>query len=234
MFNQLILWLARIFIKLKHVFARDLTITMIPQKDSSDIVNAIMDSGPEKSNGKPAQNTKTTMMITETQLKQIYPASTSANRAKYLLFLNKYMPEYGISTLIRIWSYLAQIGHESGQLNYSEEIASGRAYEGRKDLGNTEPGDGIRFKGRGLIQLTGRANYQGLSNAFGIDFIQEPELLQTPEWAVKSSLWFWKSKKLNAIADSGDFRLLTRKINGGINGLADRIEIFERCKKYIV
>lgn len=173
-------------------------------------------------------------MITELQLKQIYPYSTSANRLKYLPYFNQYLKEYGITTDVRLWAYLSQIGHESGQLRYSEEIASGKAYEGRKDLGNTFEGDGIRFKGRGLIQLTGRANYQSLSNSFGVDFIQEPELLQEPEWAVKSSLWFWKAKNLNTIADSGNFELLTRRINGGLTGLSDRLEIFERCKKYIV
>lgn len=173
------------------------------------------------------------MIITDTQLKQIYPFSTSANRAKYLLYFNTLLPEYGITTLIRIQAYFAQIGHESGQLNYSEEIASGKAYEGREDLGNIHLGDGIWYKGRGLIQITGRSNYQTLSNAFGVDFIQEPELLQEPKWAVKSSLWFWKVKGLNAIADSGDFKFLTRKINGGYNGLSDRIEILERCKKYL-
>jgi len=173
-------------------------------------------------------------MITEQQLKLIYPFSSGKNRALYLPYLNQYMKEYEVTTLMRIWSYLAQVGHESGQLRYSEEIASGKAYEGREDLGNTEMGDGIWFKGRGLIQITGRFNYEKLSNAFGVDFIQEPELLQAPEWAVKSSLWFWKTKGLNAIVDTEDFEKLTRRINGGVNGLKDRLEIFERCKKHIV
>lgn len=173
-------------------------------------------------------------MLTDQILKQIYPFSTSENRLKYLPHLNQYMKEYGVITLIRIWSYLAQIGHESGQLRYSEEIASGKAYEGRKDLGNIEVGDGVKFKGRGLIQITGRFNYEKLSNTFGVDFIQDPELLKTPEWAIRSSLWFWETKGLNAIADTGDFEKLTRHVNGGINGLKDRLEIFERCKKYII
>lgn len=173
-------------------------------------------------------------MITEQQLKLIYPFSTSENRLKYLPYLNQYMKEYEITTLIRIWSYLSQIGHESGQLRYSEEIASGKSYEGRKDLGNTEIGDGIWYKGRGLIQITGRFNYEKLTNYFGVDFIQEPELLKIPEWAVKSSMWFWEYNDLNKLADTGDFEKLTRRINGGINGLKDRLEIFERCKKYII
>ncbi len=172
-------------------------------------------------------------MLTDQILKQIYPFSTLSNRLKYLPYFNQYLKQYDITTKQRLCCYLAQVGHESGQLNYSEEIASGKAYEGRKDLGNIEIGDGERFKGRGLIQITGRSNYQQLSNAFGIDFIQEPELLSSPEYAVLSSLWFWKIKNLNQISDSGNFELLTKKINGGLNGLKDRLEIFERCQKYI-
>ena len=172
-------------------------------------------------------------MITDQILKQIYPFSKPENRAKYLPHF-KHLSEYTITTLPRLWAYFAQIGHESGQLRYSEELASGLAYEGRKDLGNVNEGDGVKFKGRGLIQITGRFNYEKLSNSFGVDFIQEPELLETPEWAVKSSLWFWKLKGLNLIADSGDFKLLTKRINGGYNGITERLEIFERCKKYIV
>jgi len=172
-------------------------------------------------------------MLTDQILKQIYPFSSLSNRLKYLPYLNQYLKEYGIITKQRLCCYLAQIGHESGHLNYSEEIASGKTYEGRKDLGNTEIGDGERFKGRGLIQITGRSNYNRLSNYFGVDFIQEPELLESPEFAVKSSLWFWKINKLNNICDLGNFELLTRRINGGLNGLKDRKEIFDRCQKYI-
>jgi putative chitinase len=233
MINKIIQWLTHIYTNLRPVLKINWIVGTKQMNNLNNSATIITDLGQERSNGKHAQNIKTMMMITEPQLKQIYPFSTSINRAKYLPYLNKYMPEYEITSLIRIWSYMAQIGHESGQLNYSEEIASGKAYEGRKDLGNTEPGDGIRFKGRGLIQLTGRSNYQSLSNAFGIDFVREPELLKTPELAVKSSLWFWKSKNLNAIADSGDFKLLTKRINGGYTHLADRIEIFERCKRFI-
>lgn len=172
-------------------------------------------------------------MITDLQLQQIYPQSLTANRAKYLPYFNQYLPGYEVTTPIRLWSYFSQIGHESGQLRYNKEIASGQAYEGRKDLGNTEEGDGVRFKGRGLIQITGRSNYQVLSSDLGEDFINHPELLETPEYAVLSTFWFWETHDLNEIADTGDFEKLTRRINGGINGLADRLEIFNRCKLYI-
>ena len=141
------------------------------------------------------------MILTNEYLKKIYPNSTQANRDKYLPYLNKYMEEYEINNADRIAAFLAQIGHESVQLNYSEEIASGSAYEGRKNLGNIYPGDGKKYKGRGLIQITGRANYQQISDAFGIDFISHPELLATPEYAVKSACWWWYNRKLNTLAD---------------------------------
>lgn len=141
------------------------------------------------------------MKITEDQLKEIYPNSTKQNRDKYLPYLNKYMEEYEINNADRVAAFLAQIGHESGQLKYSEEIASGAAYEGRKDLGNIYPGDGKKFKGRGLIQITGRSNYQQISDAFGVDFISNPELLSNPEFAVKSACWWWYNRKLNILAD---------------------------------
>jgi putative chitinase len=172
--------------------------------------------------------------ITDIQIQQIYPQSTGLNRAKYLPYFNQYLGDYEINTPIRLWSYFAQIGHESGQLRYCEEIASGKAYEGRLDLGNTEVGDGVRFKGRGLIQITGRSNYKTLSYYFDTDFVGNPQLLEQPEWAVKSTLWYWDSRGLNAISDSGDFEKLTRRVNGGLNGLTERKAIFERCKLYLV
>ena len=172
--------------------------------------------------------------MTNEQLKAIMPQSTEANRQKYLPFLNQYMQEYGINTPSRQAAFIAQIGHESTQLRYVEEIASGAAYEGRKDLGNTQPGDGKRFKGRGIIQITGRKNYQQISDAWGIDFVTQPELLATPEYAVKSACWWWDNRHLNALADAGDFLKITKIINGGTNGLIDRTTIYERAKKILI
>lgn len=173
------------------------------------------------------------MNLTVETLKKIYPSSISSNRLKYVDFLNTYMDQYEINTPIRRQMFLAQIGHESGQLRYCEEIASGKAYEGRKDLGNINPGDGQKYKGRGLVQITGRNNYRTISRAFKIDFLQQPELLSNPEWAVISACWWWKEHKLNEIADTGDFKRVTKKINGGYNGLEDRLKLYELCKKYI-
>jgi putative chitinase len=171
--------------------------------------------------------------MTDEQLKAIMPQSTEANRQKYLPFLNKYMQEYDINTPARQAAFIAQIGHESARLRYVEEIVSGAAYEGRKDLGNTQPGDGKRFKGRGLIQITGRKNYQQISVAWGVDFVTRPELLAAPEYAVKSACWWWDSRQLNALADAGEFLKITKIINGGTNGLADRQALYSRAKEVL-
>ncbi|PXV69246.1 putative chitinase [Dysgonomonas alginatilytica] len=181
------------------------------------------------------------MALTNNQLKQMYPFSSEKNRLKYLSYLNEFMQLYEINTQQRIAAFLAQIGHESGQLFYNEEIASGAAYEGRLDLGNTEKGDGIRFKGRGLIQITGRSNYQKLTNEMrglplGVDFVAEPDLLKEPEYAVKSACWWWHNRKLNELADDdceASFKRITRIINGGYNGYTDRYKIWQRAKQIL-
>lgn len=146
-------------------------------------------------------------------LGQIKEAICSATvcAEKFLQIINDTCDKYQITTPIRQLCFLAQLGHESGGLFYTEELASGAAYEGRKTLGNTQPGDGVRFNGRGLIQITGRANYKSLSDAFAVDLIKEPTLLGgknvkqcTPDqvkYAALSAGWFWNSRKLNAIAE---------------------------------
>lgn len=137
---------------------------------------------------------------------------------------------YKINTSARENAFLAQVAHESGEFRYLREIASGAAYEGREDLGNTEAGDGIRFKGRGLIQITGRSNYQLICEDLGVDFISSPELLELPKYAVESAGWFWDKKRLNRLADIGDFVLITKRINGGTNGLLNREEYWNKAK----
>ena len=137
------------------------------------------------------------MKITNEFLKEVMPQSTEKNRLKYIDWLNYFMPIYKIDTENRVAAFIAQIGHESGYLRYSEEIASGKAYEGRRDLGNIHAGDGVKYKGRGLIQITGRYNYAQLSKDLGEDFIKNPELLSTPKYAVQSACWYWNKNKLN-------------------------------------
>lgn len=142
------------------------------------------------------------------------------------------MEEFDITTPLRQAAFLAQIGHESGQLRYVLELASGSAYEGRKDLGNTQPGDGPRFKGRGLVQVTGRSNYAKCGAALGLDLINHPELLEQPINACRSAAWWWKAHGLNELADEGmaSFGIIVRRINGGTNGIADRLALFRKAQ----
>jgi putative chitinase len=170
-------------------------------------------------------------MITKEQLKACGPYISASNLDKFIEPLNKAMKKFEINNLKRIAAFLAQILHESGSFKYTEEIASGKAYEGRKDLGNTEEGDGVKFKGRGLIQITGRSNYKSVGKALGYDFINKPEDLELPGPATFSAAWFWFTRGLNEFADKGEFTKITKRINGGTNGLKDRIEHWERCKK---
>lgn len=170
-------------------------------------------------------------MITEQQLKACMPHAKDENVKKFLAPLNLTMEKYAINTTQRQAAFLAQLAHESGSLRYVEELASGEAYEGRKDLGNTQPGDGVRFKGRGLIQITGRANYEALGIALNYDFIKDPEGLEKPGAASLSAGWFWNKTNLNPLADLGDFKKITKRINGGYNGLKDRAERWYICQK---
>lgn len=167
-------------------------------------------------------------VITAAQLITIMPYAR-ARVPLYLGMLNETCMEFDINTQARVCAYLAQVGHESGQLRYVQELASGDAYEGRKDLGNTQPGDGRRFKGHGLIQITGRANHQKVADFFGKSLDEVVTWLTTPEGATRSSGWFWSTRRCNELADAGDFASLTRRINGGLNGLADRQELYDRA-----
>lgn len=134
-----------------------------------------------------------------------------------------HFPAYGImDSELRLAHFMAQLVHESGSFRYMEEIASGQAYEGRADLGNTEPGDGKRYKGRGPIQITGRANYRSFGRKIGIDIERHPEIAAVPSIGLHLALEYWKDRKLNERADADDILAITKRINGGTNGLADR------------
>lgn len=187
--------------------------------------------------------------MTTTQL-QAVACGNAANAQIFLPYLNDTCTKFNINTAARILIFLAQVSHESGGLFYTEELASGQAYEGRKDLGNVNPGDGVKFKGRGLIQITGRTNYQALSTALQADFVNNPTLLAGKnihlcsadqlKYAALSAGWFWNRANLNAIADNiniqqpidegtnlDNFKLITKIINGGYNGLADRLHRYK-------
>lgn len=142
--------------------------------------------------------------------------------------------EFGIVAPARAAAWIAQVGHESGGFIYTREIwgptPAQQRYEGRGDLGNNQAGDGKRFMGRGLIQITGRRNYRACGLALGIELEAAPAMLETDALAARSAAWFWGSRNLNALADVGEFVMLTKRINGGTNGLADRQERWSRAK----
>ncbi|SHL17704.1 glycoside hydrolase family 19 protein [Chryseobacterium polytrichastri] len=195
-------------------------------------------------------------MLTLGQLKEA-TCSKSSYASGFLPHIIENCEHFSINTPSRILNFLAQLGHESGGLFYTEELASGSAYEGRKDLGNIQKGDGVKFKGRGLIQITGRANYKAISTALGTDFIVNPTLLGGKNVtkcsnvqlknAAQSAGWFWNTRHLNELADQIDihksidtgnnlvvFKKITKTINGGYNGLPDRLNRYKAGLSYFL
>lgn len=169
-------------------------------------------------------------MITAEIIRKIMPLSGA--RAEFFAKpIDDAMVEADITNLYRVAAFLAQLAHESGELRYMKELADGKGYEGRKDLGNTEPGDGPRFKGRGPIQITGRSNYRKCSLALYGDerLLDTPEMLEQPSDGCRAAAWFWRTRGLNELADAKDFKMITKRINGGYNGLADREKYYGRA-----
>jgi putative chitinase len=167
-------------------------------------------------------------------LRKCLPYAKPDNLKLYLDPLNETFEKFEINTPERISAFIAQIAHESGSFRYTEEIASGEQYEGRVDLGNIHPGDGMKYKGRGLIQITGYANYKAVSDALHYDFVSKPQDLEKPTAAAMSAGWFWKKHGLNELADGGQFTLITRRINGGLNGFEQRAKFWMRCKDVLI
>ena len=186
-------------------------------------------------------------IITVEQLKQILQhAGPKANI--YIEPINKTLEEFDILTPYRIAAFLSQIGHESGNLIYTSELASGSAYDSRKDLGNTLPEaiqiasqhgstPGRWWKGHGLIQITGYYNHKACGEALNLDLLNEPKLLTEPLHAARSAGWFWKVNNLNKWADLGDIDGVSDKVNrgrktsqfGDANGFKDRLHIYTRA-----
>ncbi|MFT0517041.1 glycoside hydrolase family 19 protein [Pseudomonas faucium] len=181
-------------------------------------------------------------MLTEAQLLQILPNARPV-AGVFLTALNVTLPRWEIDNPKRVAAFIAQVGHESGQFRYVRELGSDR-YLARYDtgslarrLGNTPQadGDGQLYCGRGLIQVTGRNNYQACSRAlFGDErLLAQPQLLEQPRWACESAAWFWHSRGLNTLADRGEFNRITRHINGGLNGLEDRLMLWARAREVL-
>jgi putative chitinase len=203
------------------------------------------------------------MPITTQQLLQILP-NAGPVASVFVSALNDAMARFKIEGRLRVAAFLAQVGHESGQLrtlvenlNYStegliriwpkrfnlvtatsvarkpEQIAN-IVYASRLGNGPAVTGDGWRYRGRGLIQVTGWVNYQACGSALSVDLLNKPELLEQPVYAALSAAWFWSSNGLNELADAERFEAITRKVNGGLNGQADRLAIYKRALEFLV
>jgi putative chitinase len=165
----------------------------------------------------------------------VLPTSLPERIDTFFPGLTKGMTRYGITSNLQMAHFIAQIGLESGNFLYTEELASGSAYEGRVDLGNTHTGDGRRYKGRGLIQLTGRSNYTAYSKYTGIDYLANPDVVSDdPEVAVDVACWFWFNRDLGPLADKDDVKAVTKRINGLADGphthLDQRVANLNRAK----
>lgn len=164
--------------------------------------------------------------------------ATASSAAQWAIPVTNAMSLYQIDTGARQAAFLAQIGHESGGLHWTTEIwgptAAQKLYEPPSakatELGNTQHGDGYLFRGRGFIQITGRANYQAIADALCLDCIANPDLLASDEWCPVSAAWWWQTHNLNALADASNFEQITRVINGGLNGYADRLALWAKAK----
>jgi predicted chitinase len=172
--------------------------------------------------------------ISAEQLIQIAGSNAPSDRLRQLTpSFNDVLAHCQINTPLRICHFIAQVAHESDCFNAMEEYASGEDYEGRDDLGNTQPGDGVRFKGRGLMQLTGRSNYAEFSKAMNQDFIAQPQLVGQIPFAIWVAGWYWDTRQLNEYADRDDLEGVTLRVNGGYNGLEDRRDYLQKAKSVL-
>lgn len=184
------------------------------------------------------------VQITLAQLEAIMPGSKRMVNKKdpkqgtyaerYLPYLNGFMPKFGITEPLDVAYFLATIAVESCELLYTEEIASGSAYEGRKDLGNTKPGMGKMYKGRGLIQITGFYNYRDYSETVNYDFystLSKAQGLAKTGNAVRSACWFWQKAGVSALALADNPQKVRRRVNGGLNGYAQFLQFLARAKR---
>ena len=171
-------------------------------------------------------------MLSESLLRAMMPRA-GKRLDPHLPYIAPAMEAGGITTRRRIAAFLAQLAHESCEFQYMEEIADGRAYEWRNDLGNVQPGDGPRFKGHGPIQITGRKNHRRCGEALGLDLLADPTLICLPEHGTRAAVWFWNEEGLSLLADVDWFVTITRRINGGTNGLEDRLAYWRRNRELL-
>lgn len=160
----------------------------------------------------------------------VAPHGKPAVRAGFAAALDECIARADLSSKLRLAHFLAQTAEESAGLATTVEYASGRAYEGRKDLGNVQKGDGVRFKGRGLLQITGRANYSKYGKALGVDLVDNPDTAAQFPVAALTGAEYWKERRLNIFADKDSIEAVTLRVNGGENGLSSREAYLARAK----
>lgn len=168
--------------------------------------------------------------MTPDQLRRIMPYSSGLADHAAAPLTNACV-EFDIYSPLRQAAFIAQVAHESGSLHYVRELASGEAYENRTDLGNLYVGDGRKFRGRGYLQITGRANYEICGKALTLPLLDKPELLEETINAARSAAWFWQTHGLNELADARLFQSITRVINGGLMGLAERVQFYQLAQQ---
>jgi len=181
-------------------------------------------------------------MLTIDQLTSIMPALSRKRGGDLLPFLEAAMAEFAIESPARAAAFLAQVAHESGQFRFMEELWGPTPAQGRYEppsslatrLGNTDSGDGKRFKGRGPIQITGRANYRRYGTLLGLDLLASPARAAAPDAGFRIAGLFWRENGLNELADlvtDEAFRTITKRINGGLNGLLERRSFYDTARK---
>ncbi len=176
--------------------------------------------------------------ITSDIINKIVPLANDNTVAEITPYFTTYCAKFEINNKLRFAAFIAQVAHESGSFIYWKELASGEAYDtGKKaiDLGNTpeKDGDGQRYKGRGPIQITGKANYAAFSKVMGIDFVKNPQLLENHVYGVAAACWFFSTKGLNLLADQRNFEKITKRINGGLTHYKERLEFYEKAKSVL-
>lgn len=183
------------------------------------------------------------LKLTLQQLNSIFPAGAKSGRnAKFIEPLNDLFQKSDVNTVKRVAGFLSQIGVESEEFLYVRELG-GNSYFNKYDiqyapakareLGNTSPGDGAKYKGRGLIQVTGKANYTACGKALGLDLVNHPELLEQPQYAVESAGWYWNSRNINAACDADDIVKITKLVNGGTTHLDRRTAYYNKAKSVL-
>lgn len=173
------------------------------------------------------------LAVTRERLLRLAPSANAAIVAGVNEHFDALADDHGVTTRLRLCHFLAQAVHETDGFRTLEEYGGPAyfiRYEGRRDLGNTQAGDGVRYHGRGIFQLTGRANYRRFGQLLGIDLEAEPERAKEPATSLRIAFAYWAEHAINAAADADDIGRVTKLINGGSNGLAERARYLAKAK----